>query len=91
VWSETESKGITIPYPNISLHASQAAGARNPDAPGCIYMQLEGASNLTHEPGINGHAHGSHDDDEDDTSELVEIHLTPPDESTCTFHEFYLL
>jgi hypothetical protein len=89
VWSETESKGITIPYPNISLHAVQAAGSRNPDAPGCIYMQLEGASHLTHEPGTNGQSHDSYSNDEDDTSELVEIHLIPSNESTCTFPNIY--
>lgn len=51
-------------------------------------MQLEGASHLMPESATNGNnTHESPEDggDEDDgTNGLVEVHLTPADESTCT-------
>ena len=48
-------------------------------------MQLEGASHLTSESATNvNEQEALEDEDEDeDMSELVEIHLTPEDESTC--------
>jgi hypothetical protein len=46
-------------------------------------MQLDGAAHLMSEP-VSGHSNGSRDDEDDDASELVEIHLIPADESTCT-------
>ena len=88
MWSETESKGLTVPYTNIALHAAQATGSRGENSRGCIYMQLEGASHLMSESTTNGndtHEYPEEVDDEDDAGNgLVEVHLTPADESTCT-------
>ena len=86
LWSPTEEKGVTIPYTNISLHAAQAVGARGENAPASIYMQLEGASHLTSEPATNGHGRRPSEEDEEDSSDLVEVHLVPADESTCNTH-----
>lgn len=47
-------------------------------------MQLEGASHLTSESASNGNAHESPEAEDDEMSELVEIHVTPEDESTCS-------
>ena len=50
-------------------------------------MQLEGASHLISESTTNGNSQESLDDHDDDdgTNELVEMNLTPADQSTCTF------
>lgn len=86
-WSETDSKGLTIPYTNISLHAAQAPESRGQGSRGCIYMQLDGASHLISESTTNGNNHESPDleeeGDDEDTRGLVEIHLIPSDGSTC--------
>jgi hypothetical protein len=85
IWSETESKGIAIPYPNISLHATKARGARGKIAPACIYMHLNGAANLKSKSTNESIEDLSEEKDKDgETDELVEMHLTPRDESTCT-------
>ena len=84
MWSEADSKGLTIPYPNISLHAAQAPGSRGENSRGCIYMQLEGASHLAVESTANGGAHVSTDEQDEDMNELAELNLIPADESTCT-------
>jgi hypothetical protein len=47
-------------------------------------MQLEGASLLTSESATHVNEQESVEDEDEDMSELVEIHLTPEDESTCT-------
>lgn len=51
-------------------------------------MQLEGASHLMSESTANGNnIHGSPEDcdaEEDAANGLVEVHLTPIDDSTCT-------
>ena len=46
-------------------------------------MQLDGASHLIGESTTNGNAHESLEDEHEDMGGLVEIHLTPADESTC--------
>jgi len=46
-------------------------------------MQLEGASHLAAEPATNGHGHQPSEEDEEDSSDLVEVHLIPANESTC--------
>lgn len=84
LWSETDSKGLVLPFPNISLHAAQAPGSRGENSNGCIYMQLEGASHLISESATNGNRHESPENEDDDMAELVEVHLIPSDESTCT-------
>jgi hypothetical protein len=48
-------------------------------------MQLEGASHLTSESVSNGNEHESPEAEDDEMAELVEIHITPEDESTCTY------
>jgi|SRR5579871_221978 len=87
IWSEAESKGITIPYPNISLHAAQGSGSRGEGSKACIYMQLEGASHLEADPTTNGHTHHTEEqeEEEEEMGELVELHITPSDETTCIF------
>jgi hypothetical protein len=80
VWSKEEEKGLTIPYQNISLHAAQASGARGIESKGCIYMQLDGATHLLSDV----HANGSEEEEDEGATELVELHITPEDESTCT-------
>ena len=84
MWSETDSMGLAVPYPNIALHAAQALGSRGENSRGCIYMQLDGASHLFSESAANGHGQESPDDQEEAMDELVEIRFTPADESTCT-------
>ena len=70
---------MTIPYQNISLHAAQGPSARGEGEKGCIYMQLDGATHLLSEAPVNGE-----DGEEDEgITELVEVHITPADESTC--------
>ena len=81
MWSPTEEKGLTIPYQNISLHAAQGAGARGEESRGCIYMQLDGATHLL----SDAHANGEDEEEDEGVTELVEVHITPSDESTsCT-------
>ena len=90
MWSETASKGLTMPYPNISLHAAQAPGSRGENSPGCIYMQLDGTSCLLSESTTNGHTQETPDGEEGgDKDELVEMHLVPADESTCCLRSFH--
>jgi Regulator of volume decrease after cellular swelling len=94
LWSESDSKGLTIPYTNISLHAAQAPGSRGEGSRGCIYMQLDNASHLiSSESATNGNNHESPDDVEEeeedsDTRGLVEVYLVPSDESTCNSSVF---
>ena len=84
LWSEEESKGLTIPYTNISLHAAQAPGSRDGNSRGCIYMQLDGAEHLLSGSTTNGNSHESPEEEDDEGSiHFVELHLTPADESTC--------
>jgi hypothetical protein len=78
MWSPTEEKGLTIPYQNISLHAAQGAGARGEESKGCIYMQLDGATHLL----SDSHASGEDEEEDEGVTELVEVHITPSDEST---------
>lgn len=81
IWSKEDEKGLTIPYQNISLHAAQAAGSRGNESKACIYMQLDGATHLLSDV----HANGNDEEEEDEgVTELVELHITPDDESTCT-------
>jgi hypothetical protein len=85
LWSEEESKGLTILYTNISLHAAQAPGSRDGNSRGCIYMQLDGAEHLLSGSTTNGNSHESPEEEDDEGSiHFVELHLTPADESTCT-------
>jgi len=84
LWSEEESKGLTIPYTNISLHAAQAPGSRDEHSRGCIYMQLDGAEHLMAGSTTNGNSHeSSEEEDGEDSIPFVELRLTPADESTC--------
>jgi len=51
-------------------------------------MQLEGASHLMSESTTNGnntHESPENDDDDETANGLIEVHLIPTDESTCTF------
>lgn len=88
LWSDAESKGLSIPYTNIALHAAQGPRSRGENSRGSIYMQLEGASHLMSESTANGNnTHGSPEDcggEDDAANGLVEVHLTPTDDSTCT-------
>jgi Regulator of volume decrease after cellular swelling len=83
LWSETDSKGLAIPFPNISLHAAQAPGSRGENSRGCIYMQLEDTSHLMSGSATNGNSRESPENEDDEMAELVEVNLIPADESTC--------
>lgn len=49
-------------------------------------MQLDGASHLEADPTTNGHSHHTAEQEEegDEMEGLVELHITPTDETTCT-------
>lgn len=83
LWSEDETKGLTIPYTNISLHAAQASGSRGETSRGCIYMQLDGAEHLMSGSTTNGNSHHAPEEEDDEESiDFIELHITPADEST---------